>query len=129
MKLSIVVPVYNEEKTVDQLLDELLKVKFPIASEIIVVNDGSIDGTEKILQVYKKKKNIILISYPEDKGKGYALRQGFEEAGGDIIAIQDADLAEVQLQLTKSQILQQTALAMLAQANAAPQSILTLFGG
>jgi glycosyltransferase involved in cell wall biosynthesis len=91
MKLSIIVPVYNEEKTIRQVLQKILKKDFGLNKEVIVVNDGSKDKTGEVLKRIKAK-DLIVISYPENRGKGYALRKGFEKARGNILAIQDADL-------------------------------------
>jgi len=87
MKLSVVIPVYNEERTVAELIRRVKKVRLP--KEIIVVNDGSTDNTRRILS---KIKGIKLINMPTNRGKGYALREGFKKVSGNIIIIQDADL-------------------------------------
>lgn len=93
MKISILVPAYNEEKTISVILDKLIKLSFDdLEKEIIVVNDGSSDGTPKILEDYGKNPKIKVIHHPKNLGKGSAIRTGLEKAGGDIIAIQDADL-------------------------------------
>ena len=73
-KLCVLIPAYNCEKTIESVINLVL----PYISDIIVVNDGSNDNTEKILFSFGKR--IILISYKENKGKGYALKQGFYEA-------------------------------------------------
>jgi len=92
-KLSIIVPVYNEEKTVYQLLKKLNSVNFGLKREIIIVNDGSTDKTdEKILKASRNFKINKIISYLENKGKGHAIRKGIKASSGDIIVIQDADL-------------------------------------
>ncbi|MEM4331074.1 MAG: glycosyltransferase family 2 protein [Candidatus Pacearchaeota archaeon] len=87
-KVSIIIPVYNEERTIKKVLEEVLKLK--LKKEIIVINDGSKDNTLKELKNFSKK--IKIISYEENKGKGYALRKGIEKASGDYIVFQDADL-------------------------------------
>ena len=92
MKLSIVIPVYNEEKTIEKVLEELALVKFTgIAKEIIVVDDCSSDKTFQIVSEYKGKK-IKFIRHISNMGKGSAVRTGFGMATGDYVLIQDADL-------------------------------------
>jgi dolichol-phosphate mannosyltransferase len=91
MKLSIIVPVYNEEKTIKRVVKKIVGKDFGLKKEVIVVNDGSVDSTGKVLKRLKVK-NLKVISYSENRGKGFAIRKGFGSAKGDIIAIQDADL-------------------------------------
>ncbi len=93
MKLSIIVPVYNEERTVSTILQKVLEVKLPkgVTKEIVVVNDGSKDKTSKILNSFKNPL-ITVINHPQNKGKGAAVRTGFAAAKGDYLIIQDADL-------------------------------------
>ncbi|MDW8056595.1 MAG: glycosyltransferase family 2 protein, partial [Elusimicrobiota bacterium] len=91
MKLSIIIPVYNEEKTILAVVDKVLKTDFGISKEIIIVDDGSTDETPSIL----KKLQISdckIIFHTTNKGKGAAVKTGIENSTGDIIAIQDADL-------------------------------------
>lgn len=93
MKLSIVVPVFNEEKTVIQILKIVSSIDYGIPSEIVVVNDGSTDKTpEKLTKAKDMIKNIRIISYQRNRGKGHAIRKGIKNSNGDIIVIQDADL-------------------------------------
>lgn len=88
-KLSICIPVYNEEKTVKQLLDQVLAV--PLEKELIVVDDGSTDQTATILQEYSTNPVVKVIT-KENGGKGSALREAFKHVTGDYVVIQDADL-------------------------------------
>ena len=90
MKLSIIIPAYNEEATIEAIVHRVLAVDLgSVEKEIIVVNDGSKDGTEQIL---KGLPAIRHISHERNAGKGAALTTGFQSATGDIIIIQDADL-------------------------------------
>ena len=90
--LSIIVPVYNEEATVRAVIDRLLEVPFPIPREIIVVNDGSTDGTRRVLDALGEPGGVRVIHAARNGGKGSAIRLGLDAAAGDILAIQDADL-------------------------------------
>ncbi len=91
MKLSIIIPVYNEENTVALLIRKVKAVKLPkkITREIIVVDDASTDKTKKILA---KTKEIMVFSHDKNQGKGAAVRLGLSKVSGDIVLIQDADL-------------------------------------
>ena len=90
MKLSIIIPAYNEEKTILEVIDRVKKVKIGnIKKEIIVIDDFSKDNTKKILS---KLKNIKVFFHKKNQGKGAAIRTGLKNAAGDIILIQDADL-------------------------------------
>jgi len=92
MKLSIIVPVFNEKNTIKEIIEKIENVSLPIEKEIIVVDDGSSDGTEEILRQLKEKFNFILIRHPKNQGKGAAIKTGFSFSAGDFILIQDADL-------------------------------------
>ena len=94
MKLSIIIPVFNEEKTIEEILKKVHDVNLKnISKEIIIVDDGSTDGTvEKIKKTISGKKNIKFISHKTNQGKGAAIKTGIEAANGDYIIIQDADL-------------------------------------
>jgi glycosyltransferase involved in cell wall biosynthesis len=91
--LSIVVPVYNEEATVGAVIERLLAIDLPVPREILVVNDGSTDGTRGVLDALPFAGDALRIVHaPVNGGKGRAIRTGFEQARGTIVAIQDADL-------------------------------------
>ena len=91
--LSIVVPVYNEENTVRAVIERLLSIELPVRREILVVNDGSTDGTRGVLDALPTAGDTLRIVHAEvNGGKGRAIRTGFEQARGTIVAIQDADL-------------------------------------
>lgn len=89
-KLSVVIPVFNEQATIDEVLRRVSSV--PIEKEIIVVDDGSDDGTAERLAAWKDKPGVAVIRHPRNRGKGAALRTGFEQATGNVVLIQDADL-------------------------------------
>lgn len=96
-KLSIIIPAYNESKTIQLILDKIDAVKLPvgIVKEVIIVNDFSQDNTEEVVFNYQQNNLSLDIQYfkhPSNKGKGAALRTGIEKASGDFIIIQDADL-------------------------------------
>ena len=91
MKLSIVIPCFNEEKTISKIIDKIIK-KVNLDKEIIVVDDCSSDQTRSILQNELKDKVDKLILNDQNYGKGYCLKEGIKIAEGEILIIQDADL-------------------------------------
>ncbi len=89
--LSIVIPVYNEAGLIETVLQRVLTSPVE-GKEVIVVNDGSQDDTGKVLAKLQQQLPIRVITHPANRGKGAAVRSGFEAATGDIVIIQDADL-------------------------------------
>jgi glycosyltransferase involved in cell wall biosynthesis len=90
--LSIIVPVYNEVRTVLAVIDRLRAIDLPVAREILVVNDGSTDGTREVLDGADSGSGIRIIHAERNAGKGAAIRLGLRASTGTIVAIQDADL-------------------------------------
>ena len=90
MKLSVVIPVYNEKKTLSELICRVEAVK--LEKEIIIVDDASTDGTRDLLNKYEEQERFKVIYQSKNAGKGSALRAGFDKAEGEIIIVQDADL-------------------------------------
>jgi glycosyltransferase involved in cell wall biosynthesis len=89
-KLSIIIPVYNEKSTIEEILERVEAIELPLEKEIIIVDDGSQDGTRDILKKLSERHRVIW--HERNRGKGAALRTGFGAVSGDIILIQDADL-------------------------------------
>ncbi len=91
MKLSLVIPVFNEVDHLEKFLELIDGIKFSIEKELVLVDDCSTDGSREILKNYQFKSEHILIEQKTNSGKGAALVTGIEKASGDIIGIQDAD--------------------------------------
>ena len=90
LRLTIVMPAYNEKETIEAILDRVIGT--PYEKEILVVDDGSTDGTREILARRDGKDGVKVILHERNKGKGAALATGFGAATGDVVLIQDADL-------------------------------------
>ena len=90
--LSIIVPVYNEAATVGAVVERLTSMALPLAREIILVNDGSSDGTRAVLDAFAGNPVVRIVHAAVNGGKGSAIRLGLREMKGTIVAIQDADL-------------------------------------
>lgn len=91
LKVSAIIPVFNEEKTVADIIK--LLINHPLINEVICVNDASIDSSQEVLETFNK--NITIVKLIKNKGKGYALSKGVESASGDIVLFLDADLGKL----------------------------------
>jgi glycosyltransferase involved in cell wall biosynthesis len=89
--LSVIVPVFNERNTVAEIVRRMRRVELPLDLEIIMVNDASWDGTGDILKALEDS-TVQVVHHPANAGKGAAVRTGLEQARGDLVLIQDADL-------------------------------------
>ena len=90
MKLSVIIPIYNEINTLEEIIARVQGTN--LADEIVLVDDGSIDGTREIVEKFKNKNGFVVVMHEKNQGKGAAVRSGFEVAKGEIFLIQDADL-------------------------------------
>ncbi|MFN2218710.1 MAG: glycosyltransferase family 2 protein [Anaerolineae bacterium] len=93
MKLSIIMPVYNEQATLSEILNQVRAVTLDgVEKELVVVDDGSTDGSHDILAAEAEEGDLQVLYLEQNRGKGAAVRAGIEHASGDLIIIQDADL-------------------------------------
>jgi glycosyltransferase involved in cell wall biosynthesis len=90
MKLTVIIPVYNEVKTIQEILRRVEATG--LADEIVVVDDGSMDGSREVLQQLEGSEQVRVLYHEHNQGKGKAVRTGIQNATGDLILIQDADL-------------------------------------
>jgi glycosyltransferase involved in cell wall biosynthesis len=90
MKISVIIPAYNEIHTIQEILKRVQAVG--VADEILVVDDGSTDGTRGLLKEYDSPGSVRIIFHEKNQGKGAAVRTGIQHASGDLVIIQDADL-------------------------------------
>jgi glycosyltransferase involved in cell wall biosynthesis len=90
MKLSVIIPIFNEKNTLEEIIKRVQATGIP--NEIILVDDGSIDGTKDIVNQYSGKEGFKVILHEKNQGKGAAVRSGLDAATGDVLLIQDADL-------------------------------------
>jgi len=93
MKLSVVIPVYNESGTLENLIQRVSAVDYGCELEIVIVDDGSEDGSGEVAQsLASRHDHLVFLRHEKNAGKGAALRTGFARASGDIVIVQDADL-------------------------------------
>ena len=90
-RVSVIVPVFNERSTVAEIVRRMRSVELPVEREIVVVDDGSDDGTGAVL-TQLRDSTVRVIAHPQNRGKGAAIRTGLESAKGDLVLVQDADL-------------------------------------
>jgi len=93
VKLSVIVPAYNEEETIDEIINRVRAVDLgEVDLEMVIVDDASTDGTPERLKTYRGEAGITVLRHDSNRGKGAAIRTGLDSASGDLVVIQDADL-------------------------------------
>ena len=90
MRISVIIPAFNEARTIRKVITAVQAL--PLDIQIIVVNDGSSDGTQAVLEELRKESALTVVHYDENRGKGFAIRTGLGHVKGDVVVIQDADL-------------------------------------
>ena len=90
-KLSVIVPVFNERNTVAEIVRRMRSVELPVEREIVIVDDGSDDGTRDVL-TQLRDSTVRVVAHGANRGKGAAIRTGLENVSGDVVLVQDADL-------------------------------------
>jgi glycosyltransferase involved in cell wall biosynthesis len=90
-KLSFIIPIYNEEKTLEELIQKVLDVEMPLKKELVLVDDGSKDSSRDILKNYEGKDGFKVVYNEKNMGKSQTVRNGIQHSTGDLVVIQDAD--------------------------------------
>lgn len=91
MKVSLIIPVYNEAGHLRDFFEQVDALQLPVPKELVIVNDRSTDGSDKIIDAFPFKSDVKIIHQPENRGKGAAIHAGINAASGDVIGVQDAD--------------------------------------
>lgn len=92
MKVSIIMPAYNEAATIAEMISKVQAVDVGFPKEVIIVDDGSVDGTKDVLKAFIGESNVRVVFHERNQGKGAAIRTALAHVTGDIVVIQDADL-------------------------------------